>query len=192
MGSLTGILTVEVMEADLGDATYELLVNKPRTLTPPALSDGSEISIDESVYLVDDATPGARSLTMTALESEPAYAAATLPGNGAVLDHLELKPFYLVSDNETHVSIIETFDDGDFLVSTNLVLDHVPDDLEVTISIFVGGVTFADGSIVATLTADDFDELGRATVYFIKPASAKSSICHRIAVSFGGEDFGNL
>ena len=48
--------------------------------------------------------------------------------------------------------------------------------------VIVGGVVFLDGTISKKYTAADFDAQGRCFVRFVRPASAKSSICHSILV----------
>lgn len=50
--------------------------------------------------------------------------------------------------------------------------------MQVQLGIFVGGVTFDDGTIYRTLTAADFNEAGVATYRLIQPADAKGSVCH--------------
>ena len=42
----------------------------------------------------------------------------------------------------------------------------------------MGGVTFDDGTLVKELTAADFDELGQASVRFLRPVDVQTSVCH--------------
>jgi len=78
------------------------------------------------------------------------------------------------------------------LVEVDVVLDYVPDDLVIEARIFVAGVTFADGSLVQTLTAAEFGELGRVTLQFIMPFEASASICHRLHMYIGDQYIGQF
>jgi hypothetical protein len=53
------------------------------------------------------------------------------------------------------------------------------DDVTVKLEVHAAGVLFSDGTAVQTLTRSDFDEVGRAKVIFLRPASARTSVCHR-------------
>ena len=53
-------------------------------------------------------------------------------------------------------------------------------------SIFAAGVTFDDGTTVKTLTAADFDSLGRCKVRFIKAKGVYTSNCHSTKIYQNG------
>jgi len=179
---------VTVLEADLG-GTFSLLWGKSRSWTPPALSTTAEVSVDAAVLIEESTTAASpRTFKLTASDTEPATLAARLPGDGAVLDHLALKPFRLASNTETRVEVTEYYDDGAALVEIDFVLADPPPDLRVVVRIFVGGITFQDGSIEQILTADDFDAVGRTTLKFIMPFDAVTSVCHRIYI-YSGDTF---
>lgn len=191
VNSVVHQMTVTVMEGELGDS-ISLLIDRDFNYQPAALSENAAVSIDQAVVMAEVTETGQpREFVLTGAASEPAVLAASTP-SGAVLDHVTLNTFYLASNDETHIQVLETFPDGDRLISTNIVLDHIPDDLELEVYIFFAGVTFSDGSIRKYLTAVDFDELGRATLYFISPADLDPTVCHRIKVTVGDTDFGNI
>ncbi|MEM1222227.1 MAG: hypothetical protein AAGH40_05645, partial [Verrucomicrobiota bacterium] len=178
-------LEVEVLEATLGEA-ISLRVNRARNWMPDALS-GNVSFINDEMITLNEVTPSVsspREFDVRALTNEPVVIAAQLPENGAFLDSLLLTPFLLSSDDETNIQVIDTFEDGDQLIKTTITLDYVPEDIVVEVDIRVSGVTFADGSILKTFRAADFDELGRVELYFIRPAESRTSVCHRITVSF--------
>ena len=52
----------------------------------------------------------------------------------------------------------------------------------VRLEIFVGGVTFLDGSLNKNLTAADFDDLGVAKVTFLQAPGSNTSTCHSLQV----------
>jgi hypothetical protein len=83
------------------------------------------------------------------------------------------------ADNGTYYRVARTYADGSQLVEVSLLLGAVPEGTSVTLSIFVSGVTFEDGTRTRTLTADDFDEDGHVTVRFIRARGVTTSVCHR-------------
>ena len=179
---------VTVLEADFGD-TLSLLRGNARTLTPAALAAAAEVSVDTAVLIEETTAPGApRSFKLTASDTEPAILAARLPADGAVLDHLALAPFHLASNAEARVEVTDYYDDGAALVEVDFVLSDIPPDLRVVVRIFVGGITFDDGSIEKILTAAEFDQVGRSTLKFIMPFEAVTSVCHRIFI-YNGDQF---
>lgn len=185
----THLTEVTVLEADLGETPLNLLWGKARTWAPLALSAAAELSVDAAV-LIEENTPvgNPRAFKLTATDTESATLAARLPGDGPVLDHLPLAPFHLASNTETRVEVTEYYDDGAALVEIDFVLADPPPDLRVVVRIFVGGITFQDGSIEKILTIDDFDALGRTTLKFIMPFEAVTSVCHRISI-YSGDTF---
>lgn len=51
--------------------------------------------------------------------------------------------------------------------------------------IFVGGVTFDDGTIDRTLTEADFNDTGVATYYLVQGAGVTTSVCHTTTIYEG-------
>jgi len=60
--------------------------------------------------------------------------------------------------------------------TTKTFLQEIPD----LTNIFVGGITFEDGTIDKELASSDFNEIGEAKVRYIRPATSETSICHTI------------
>ena len=81
---------------------------------------------------------------------------------------------------DTYVDAIHTFPDGSTLIESGLVLSPVLPQVTVRLEIVVGGVTFDDGTLVKELTAADFNELGQASVRFLRPVDVQTSVCHMI------------
>jgi hypothetical protein len=97
-----------------------------------------------------------------------------------------IEGFNFFSSSEVDVRVIERLPDGSQLIEMATVLSSVPSHILVRFEIFVGGITFDDGTIVKELTAADFNQLGEARVRFIRPASAQTSVCHRTKIYQGG------
>lgn len=108
--------------------------------------------------------------------------AARVVSTGAILDSVEVENFRLFSSWETYLEEVELLPDGSRLVEMMVILSPVPRDVEVRLDIVVGGVLFDDGTLQRVLHPQDFDEVGQATVRFIMPKEAVTSICHRTSI----------
>jgi hypothetical protein len=99
---------------------------------------------------------------------------------GPIIDRSDIHAFELFSSLETHVHAIEEFEDGSQLIETVVLLTSIPPEIEVELDVFVSGVLFEDGTIHKVLTAEDFNELGEATVRFLRAPGVLSSVCHTL------------
>jgi hypothetical protein len=109
---------------------------------------------------------------------------ARLGANGPVLDSAKVSA--IQGDHGTYFKVVETFADGSRMTEVRLQLGYVPSDLVVQLHIFVGGVTFLDGTLNKTLTAADFNELGVCTYRLIQSAESRTSTCHTTRIYQGG------
>jgi hypothetical protein len=63
-----------------------------------------------------------------------------------------------------------------------IIINNPIPGVSIRLTIFIGGVTFSDGSLQKTLVCPgDFSSMGEATVNFLKSSSSGSN-CHRITV----------
>jgi hypothetical protein len=124
--------------------------------------------------------------------NEPRSIVARIGAQGPILDSAQERGVDLWTDNQTYVNILQVYPDGSQLVEMLLVLSPVLSDVNVELDVIVGGVMFDDGTTTKILTPVDFDGLGQATVRFIRPASAQTSVCHAITVWQGAAPLGTL
>ncbi len=130
---------------------------------------------------------GSPRLRFRSEDNDPRTIVSRLGENGPVLDSVGVEGIRLLSSWETNVRVLGALPDGSRLVEMTTILSPLPEDIEVHLRIFVGGVVFDDGTIERVLTPEDFDELGQTTVRFIMPAWAITSSCHRTYVYQNGE-----
>lgn len=101
---------------------------------------------------------------------------------GPVLD-VEPATVVGVSDALRNLSDIATpLGAGLYLVRSPLLLTYLPPGATVKITIFAGGVTFADGTTVKTIAAADLDENGLYMLELIMPAERTGAPCHNIEI----------
>jgi hypothetical protein len=129
---------------------------------------------------------GGRRFRLTTDAPEPRYVIARLGTNGQVMTNARIEGFNLFTGDAVQARVAERLPDGSQIVEMAMILSGVPLDILIRIEIFVGGITFDDGTIVKELTAADFDNLGQYTVRFIRPATAQTSVCHRTKVYQAG------
>jgi len=127
---------------------------------------------------VNTLTNGGRQFALTTDAAELRYVIARLGSNGPILANCAVQGFRLFSANETEFGVLQTYPDGSQLIEMGLVLGPVLPDIIVRITIFVGGVTFDDGTVIKNLTQADFNALGETHVRFLRPGSARTSACH--------------
>lgn len=123
-------------------------------------------------------------------KSEPRYFVSRLGTNGPVLGAGAAKGFNFWHGRHTYTKVIQKYTDGSQLVEMMLVLSPTLSDLTLQLDVIVGGVVFEDGTISKQLTAANFDAQGRCIVRFIRPASAKTSVCHSITIKQGNTVIG--
>src|SRR5262249_29948679 len=122
--------------------------------------------------------------------NEPRYVVSRLGANGPILDSTKALGFGFWSGKDASLEVVETDSDESQLVEMRIVLSPVPPDIRLQVDLIVGGVIFEDGTITKDLGAADFDALGKVTLRFLRPASAKTSVCHSIKLFQGQELIG--
>ncbi|MEM7790415.1 MAG: hypothetical protein AAF546_03345 [Verrucomicrobiota bacterium] len=172
---------VEVYSADFSEVP--LLMRGSNRLWYPSLSSESiEIHNDATILLYEliSSEPESRVFNLGTNSLLPATILATLPENGAVLDAVSLEAIENYTQNQTAHRVIETFEDGSVLVSAFIELSEVPEDLEIEIFVFKSGVSFLDGTLRRTVTASDFDEMGRYMFYMLRAPDVRGGNCHHV------------
>jgi regulation of enolase protein 1 (concanavalin A-like superfamily) len=124
-------------------------------------------------------TNGATRTFLGVEEPDQRFVLARLPGDGAVVDRTRVDGFRLFSGYETKLSVVQKFEDGSELVELRLVMSPVRPRVRVKVEVHAGGIMLDDGTTTRVLNTEDFDELGRASVRFVRAPWFKTSICHR-------------
>ncbi|HCE46849.1 MAG TPA: hypothetical protein DET40_25155 [Lentisphaeria bacterium] len=153
--------------------------NEPRLWDNPGLDDLSVVKYDRNVNLFEsDLNPGRR-LDIRAVQNAPGYVVARLGQDGPIISNASIK---IMSAEATYSSlaVIQTFTDGSVLVQSQISLSSVPPDFKVYLKIFVGGITFDDGTIERWVYASDFDEYGVYKYNMIRAPGATTGMCHNI------------
>ncbi len=133
-----------------------------------------------------------QSMELISDQNDPRYILARLGNGGPILDSVKMKDFQFWSSEATYTQVMTNYPDGSQLVETMLVSSPVPADLSVKMDVSVGGVIFTDGTTSKTFVNTDFDALGRCKVQFIRPASARTSVCHHITLLQGSDVVGTV
>ena len=180
-----GVLTVKVVADHFNGREAECVTGQARTWDCPNITTDATVVVDSqlSVTTTTLSNGGTRFVLVNPIDG-PLYMVARLGAGGPVLDSAKISS--IQGDHGTYFRVVETFADGSRMTEVRLQLGYVPADLQVHLSIFVGGVTFLDGTLDKTLTASDFDELGVYTYRMIQSADSMSSTCHTTRLYQGG------
>lgn len=164
---------------------------KPAPWSHPDLDFSAEVEFDSRLAMAET-TPvnGARTFIAGTNETLPRYLAARVPQSGAVLDTASVTGVRIASSLQTSLTFADALPDGTEIIEMPVVVSEVIPGMEVTLRIAVQGVTFDDGSLVKVLTADDFDELGRAMVRFLRSGDTATANCYVLDVTFPTADQG--
>jgi hypothetical protein len=174
-------ITVTVLKADLGRSPAAWM-QKSRVWNCPALPPQAVVESDPRLELISltNTSASVSNFGMKIDAQEPRYLIARLGAGGPVLGNLRVDGFRLFATTETYVDVVQQFADGSALIECGLVVSPLLQEVAVRLEILVGGVTFDDGTLVKTLTAGDFNEVGQASVRFLRPAGIQTSVCHLI------------
>jgi hypothetical protein len=185
----TASMTVKVVEHHF-TSDPSCMVGATRNWDNLAVPEEAVFEIDHRLLkarFVQNLTSGGRRTSVLIDQIEPRYLASRIGADGPILDSATAKGFKLLSNEQTYVHTIDTFEDGSSLVETLLVLSPIVSEITIQVQIVVGGFTFDDGTLYKELAPSDFDELGQYHLRFIRPAQAETSICHTITVMQGDE-----
>ncbi|MBM4165236.1 MAG: hypothetical protein FJ222_12470 [Lentisphaerae bacterium] len=176
-GVTNGTLAVRVVTGAFNGREAACVTGQPRTWDCPGITTDSVIVADSLLSLTaTNLVSGGTRFTVMHPSDKPLYMVARLGADGPVLDSAKIVA--ISGDNGSYFRVLETFSDGSRRVEVRLQLGTVPADLLVKLHIFVGGVTFLDGTLDMTLTAADFDESGVCTYQMLQSAASFTSVCH--------------
>lgn len=178
-------LTVQVKEASFGAAPRIAYVKDGQSWTIPGVGPELTLVSDRDLLTVDGTAPatGGRNVSLYALKQGSQYLAARLSPGGPILASGEVRVVNHYDATTTgDTQLLQTFDNGDSLYMSSIVIDALPPGGYARVSIFVSGVTFEDGTTVRDLHAEDFAGDGIAFLVFNMVAGTKTSVCHHVYI----------
>ena len=110
----------------------------------------------------------------------PACFIARMGEDGPILDSSNPTLMkWITHKSEGYYKVLNTYPDGSVELEGYVVLSEVPPDIAIDFTIFVSGITFANGTIHMTAHADDFDENG---VFKYTLTTHGTATCHHINI----------
>jgi len=157
----------------------------------PAISDAEVEVVSDNGMPLYEAVPGAmpREFQIGASVAGNSLV-ARLPDGGPILSTTQTDVIRDYTRTQTHTQIVETFSDGTVMASSYIILNEVPDDLSIKISVAKSGVTFDDGSLWRTITSDEFDEQGRYQFFMLLAPGVDGGSCHTYSFTQDGQVIG--
>jgi hypothetical protein len=159
-------------------------VGKARDWDLPSVPPEALIEADPRLFCVQTAVlpDNGRRYSLLIDANEPRPILSRLGSGGPILAAAQANGVQVYSSSETSIAVVETRPDGTRIVEMVIVADTLSPGVVIQVDIFVGGVTFADGTTTLRLTAADFDALGQCRVRFLWPAETATSVCHKITL----------
>lgn len=176
-GVTNGIVTVTILPR-IAITPPICVVDSPRSWTHPALPSGASLEFDHQLNHWKE--PTANTYTIVASTPINQQMIVRHDATGLILGNSELKNVGMRSDDKTGNYATETYPTYQ-VIALPVVMTGDMSEVEVSCEIFIGGVTFTDGTTVKTIRYTDLDETGVAKLYFNKPKTAHSN-CHRYSV----------
>ena len=184
-GSDVGYALVDVVRSRFPKRNPAILLDAEQTLSCPQLAPRNVLEHDAELQVGAEVAGSGVTLSLLTHADRDLGLVSRIDDGGAISDAVQVTPVW--ADNGTYYRVAENFADGSQLVEVSLLLGAVPEGTTVTLSIFVSGVTFEDGTRTKTLTADDFDENGHVTIRFIRARGVKTSVCHSTRIYQNGQ-----
>ncbi len=183
--STNGTLSVRVVTGAFNGREADCVTGQARTWDCPGITTAAVVTADSQLSVSStNLSGGGTRFTLMNPTDRPLYMVARLGAGGIILDSAKISSIY--ADHGTYFKVVETFADGSRMTEVRLQLGYVPENLTVKLHVFVGGVTFLDGTLDRTLTAADFNEIGVCTYRMIQSAASQSSTCHTTKLYQGG------
>lgn len=175
--STNAVVAVKAVAASFG-GDFLCVAGTSRTASCPELPEDDVVIDYDGRLNLESRTlnAGGTHLTMMSVTPEELRLVARLGDDGPVLDSAGVTATY--GDSGSYWREIELYPDGTRMVEVRLQVGNVTPDLKVVLTIFVSGVTFADGTLTKVLTADDFDEDGVCKYYLLQSPGSTTSTCH--------------
>ena len=172
-------LAIEVPEIELGPSVSSC-VDYTRWWIPEQLAEDTTLIADPSLYLEESGDDQPRTFRLFSASEQAARIIARTHPDGPIADTVDFLPVINYSPQfNNHLKVLDTFTDGTQLVEFDIALGgELADDFEILIQPFKAGVTFDDGTLSRTITAEDLDALGRYQYRLIIPADVPGSSCH--------------
>ena len=186
-------ITVNVVEQSLTNQPA-CWVGMERTWDVPNVPPEAQLEMDSRLFCEQTASlpDNGQRFSLLADQNEPRSIIARLGPGGPILDSTRTRGFNLWSGSQAYTRVVAQSTNGFQMVEMLLIVSPVLPDVTYEIDTIVGGITFDDGTTKKTLAATDFDARGQYFVRFIRPVTARTSVCHSIKAFQGADLVGYL
>ena len=149
----------------------------------PQLPAGAILEIDDRVEIRDTEVlaNGTTRYSIMTQAPDTYYANVRLGVGGPILQTIAIRGMTVRDSDRASVMFIENYEDGSYRVDMKVVVDNLHQDVRVNYNIIIAGVTFDTGEVNKDYLPADFNDLGQATVTFIKTGT-DGSACHTTKV----------
>ena len=179
----TAATTINVVAAPVIESPV-CVVDFYREVNIPALSPGVSLQLDSRIEIGDIAySAGGQRLTLRLNSLENRSSVFRLGENtGPIVSSLPFRAMRVRSGSQTSLLITKSSPTGWTQAIMPIMIDGSWPDTVVKMEIFIGGVTFDDGSLTRSINpAAECDAFGVNRLVFYRTGSV-GSVCHRISI----------
>jgi hypothetical protein len=173
---VTRTLTVNVYGGSLPAAVPACQLGRARSWAVPGLTPGVKLEAAAGLAVSLSGTNAALNVSSTYMDHYVLLRAGT---GGPILDSRRVAPFWVQTMVDSYINIVEVRPTSQ-VWQGRLVTFGVPEDTDIEIRIFVGGVTFDDLSIVRLVSGSSLNQAAEYFYRLIHPNSVSASTCHTI------------
>ena len=174
--STSGSMTVVVIGGGFPDEKPACMIGKERGWICPNLPAGVRLEVDNTMRVSRNGSTVKLRATKT---NRDHYLVSRIYAGGPILDSTLVNTFWIQGAVDNYLWVVERYADSE-LWENQMVVRNLPDDVDVQIRIFVGGVTFDDMTSERWVGSDDMDAVGEYRFRLIHPHSVSASVCHTI------------
>jgi hypothetical protein len=185
---VTRTLKVNVYGGSLPAAVPACQLGRARSWAVPGLTTGVKLEAATGLTVTLSGTNATLNASSTYMDH---YILLRAGSNGPILDSRRANVFWVQSVVDSYLNVIEQLPNNSQLWEGRLVTFGVPVDISVELSIFVGGVTFDDLSLIRTVSGSTLTQAGEYIYRLIHPNSVSASSCHRIRSYQDGLNIGD-
>jgi hypothetical protein len=175
---VTRTLTVNVYCGSLPAAVPACQLGRSRSWLCPGLTPGVKLEAAPGLSVSLSGNTNATLNVSSAYMDH--YVLLRAGSGGPILDSRRAAPFWVQASVDSYLNVVKPLPNNSQLWEGRLVTFGVPEDTEIELRIFVGGVTFDDLTVVRRVSGAALNQAAEYFYRLIHPNSVSASSCHTI------------
>ncbi len=187
-GKLAGSITIRVPSVDLR-GPIACHINYRRIKDIGLVENGASVELTANDAGLMDVEPGmiqsdgVRRLALRPLNGGALALRARLGNGGPIVTQCPVDEFTIRTTAEKYISLVGTLPNGKQILEAQLIMSPLVKNLDVKLSMYTGGVTFEDSSLVKMISTNEFaGQNGDGNCVYRMIRNPGAAACHNIDV----------